>query len=391
MYEINAPKMAGSRCLVQDLGKKDVKCVSGDIRMLECMDTQENIFLSHVSALACWAVVGHRGLDDQTRTVVRNPTTSVKNTTSILNLGLLQSKFMGKLPKPIDILVPSHGRTFKSDLVTCHLCTHDVPPGGFRRLTDHIYISSPELTFVQMGTLLTDTQLALVGMMLCGKYAIAPNQGRELIERQPLATLESLEAMVDTCESCRVRGATAARRALGMCVEGSRSPRESLLFLLLCNKSSMGSYELARPEINRPIELNPAGVAIVGTSELTPDLCWHNKGVLMEYDSWDNHNTPRKLADDDLRMEAFRQSGWNAITLRTKNVDYPDRLDRMVRGVLAPAIGAITPPMSMDFVRCRTHLRDEVMAFDPYVPSSLARKRTKELMERRKTAGFVTQ
>ena len=360
-----------------------------NIRMLGCMNATENIFLSHVSALACWAVVGHRGLDDRTRTDMRYPSTSVKNTTTILDLGLLQSKFMGMLPTPIDILVPSHKRTFKSDLVTCHLCTHDVPPGGFRRLTDHIYISSPELTFVQLGTLLTDTQLALVGMMFCGTYAIAPNQGRELIERQPLATLESLQAMVDSCKG--VRGVNVARKALKMCVEGSRSPRESLIFLLSCCKSSMGSYELARPSINRQIELKPTGAAIVGTRNLAPDLCWYNKNTLAEYDNWDNHNSPRKLADDDLRMEAFRQSGWNAITLRTKNVDYPDRFDRMVRCVLAPAIGASVPPMSMDFVRCRTQLRDEVMAFDPYAPPALARKKTKELMAQRKAVGFVTQ
>ena len=255
----------------RSLGKKNEKYVPNDISTLIRMNTPENIFLSHASALACWAVVGHLGLDDRTRSDVRYPSTSVKNATTILDLGLLQSKFMGKLPTPLDILVPSHGRTFKSGLVTCHLCTHDVPPEGFRRLTDHIYISSPELTFVQMGTLLTDTQLALVGMMLCGKYSIAPNQDRSLIERKPVSTLESLNAMVDACDG--MRGVSVARRAIDMCVEKSRSPRESVLLLLLCCKRSMGSYELVRPDINRSINLSPAGAAIAGRSELAPDLC----------------------------------------------------------------------------------------------------------------------
>lgn len=371
---------------VRNLGKKNAKYVQDDIRTLECMNTNESIFLSHVSALVCWAIVGHLGLDDRTRTDVCNSSTSVKNATTIHSLGLLQSKFMGRLPTPLDILVPTHGRTFKSDLVTCHLCTHDVPVGGFRRLTDHIYIASPELTFVQMGTLLTDVQLALIGMMLCGEYAIAPNQSRSLIDRRPLTTLENLRAMVDACNG--IRGVTVARRALNMCMEGSRSPRESLLFLLLCHNRSMGSYELARPDINRSIDLSPAGASIVGVSQLAPDLCWFDRRTLMEYDSWDNHNTARKLADDDLRMEAFRLSGWNAITLRTQNVNYPDRFDVMVRSVLALAIGASVPPVSMDFIKCRAQLRDEIMGFDPYAPSTSARKNTKAFLERRKAIGF---
>ena len=90
-------------------------------------------------------------------------------------------------------------------------------------------------------------------------------------------------------------------------------------------------------------------------------------------------------------MEAFRQSGWNAITLRAENVNYPDRFDRMIRGALAPAMGASIPLASTDFMRRRMHLRDEIMGFDPYLPSTLARKKTKELITQRKAIGFTTQ
>lgn len=62
--------------------------------------------------------------------------------------------------------------------------------GVQRHLMDHICVTSPEITFIQLGTILTDVQIALVGMMLCGSYAIAPTEGRQLINRNPLTTLE---------------------------------------------------------------------------------------------------------------------------------------------------------------------------------------------------------
>lgn len=93
---------------------------------------------------------------------MRDVETSIRNNANADRLGLLESQFMGRIPRPMDILVPTHGRTFKSHSFTCHLCTNELPLSGLRRLTDQVFVTSPELTFVQMGSLLTDVQLASI-------------------------------------------------------------------------------------------------------------------------------------------------------------------------------------------------------------------------------------
>lgn len=346
------------------------------------MDDFTNIFLSHVSALACWATVGHHGLTGRTKTDVRAPSTSVRNARTIRSLGILESKFMSKIEKPLDLLVPTMNAKFRSRLSTCHLCVNELPPHSFRRLTSNVFVSSPELTFMQMGTILTDTQLALVGMMLCGSFAVAPNEDRTLIRRQPLATVESLQAYAYAPHG--VRGATRARSSLPMVVEGSRSPKESELLLLMCLPDERGGYCLERPELNRKLSLSPQAASIAGTYELTPDLCWHDAGVLMEFDSWENHHRPDQLANDDLRVQAFRKDGWEVVTLRTVNMENLARFDTIVRNVLAPALGASVPHKNTAFVRRRDHLRKELSGFDPYVPSGVARATLRKLEAERK-------
>lgn len=350
------------------------------------MDTCRNIFLSHVSALACWAVIGHKGLLPQTQTDIRDAKTAAKNPSTIFEEGLLESGFIQKLPKPLDVLVPAHGRTFKSDLFTCHLREGELPSGSLRRLTEHVFISSPDLTFVQLGTVLTDVQLATVGMMLCGNYSIAPNEERKLLERKPLTSLYSLKHMVD--QTRRFHGSTTARRAIDMCLEGSRSPRESIAPLLISLPPMMGGYDLEQPELNRKVHLSPAAAAIVGMSEITPDLCWFDRKTLLEYDSWENHQDGMRLSNDDLRIQAFVKDDWTALTLRTENMNDSVKFDRIVRGVLAPALGARVPSLTQGYMNLQRELRDEVMSFDPYVSSSEARKRLRYYRQKRKSIGF---
>lgn len=74
--------------------------------------------------------------------------------------------------------------------------------------------------------------------------------------------------------------------------------------------------------------------------------------------------------------------------MRTANLNNSQRFDRIVRGVLAPSIGARLPKESTQFVRLRAQLRDETLGFDPYVASSEARTHLKKIKDARKRVGF---
>ena len=339
---------------------------------MNTLDYTPSVFLSHVSALECWAVVGHKGLDARTLTNTRDVSTSVRCVTQLSESGVLDYGFVSHLSLPLDILVPERRKTFSSPAVQCHLNTNELPLDGLRHLTMGLYVTSPEVTYVHMGTLLTDAQLALVGSMLCGRYAISTNEDRGIYERKPLTSHNALEQMVNGGH--RLRGTTVAREALDLFVDNCRSPRESVCVTLLCARPGRGGYDIQKPFCNHVIKLSDQASSIVGMRSIEVDLCWPDQKTVMEYDSWEIHNNARRLVHDDLRAEALRADGWRVITVRTGHLNNFGIFDRLVRGSLAPSLGIEIAPPTNEFMGNALQLRSEIMSFDPYVSSPQARE-----------------
>ena len=156
------------------------------------------------------------------------------------------------------------------------------------------------------------------------------------------------------------------RRAVELAREGSRSPAETELYLLLCAPPKQGGYGLTKPELNIPFSLPTQWDALLNTPYILPDLCWPCKKLAMEYDSKRYHSLEQERDRDDDRRCALEELGFTVISLRTKRFMDPHRFDELVRHRVAwprarawwcttasPASAVALSPASQPAAPCR--------------------------------------
>lgn len=325
-----------------------------------------SIYLTHTSARTTWELIGHKGLREQTLCAATRPEDAARTLREIKEADYFSSGFLSHILKPIDLLVPSKDSRIRSKQISSHLCLHDLPEGSLRRLRNDVYVVSPSHNFVQMGEVLSEAQLAAYGLELCGSYSLAPGTGRGFVDRKALVTIDDLLSATTT--GMRVRGTKRAQAALAWVREGSRSPRETILFLLLCRPGDKGGYELLLPELNKAVPLSYQSAQVVGVPVLHPDLCWEEYRLLIEYDSDGHHLEEGQVIRDVDRKDAFAKDGWTVITITKDRLWKPEVLDRIVREEIAPLLGCVPPELTEEFLEARRQLRSEIFGFDPRIP-----------------------
>ncbi|MCL1895345.1 MAG: hypothetical protein FWG03_02225 [Clostridiales bacterium] len=119
-----------------------------------------------------------------------------------------------------------------------------------------LMVSSPEFCFLQMAGQLTLAKLIELGYELCGVYSM-PNADdknvpeRGFYNRQPLTSIKKLKAFLDSMPG--VKGRKKAMRALRYLRDGSASPMETKLAILLTLPYMLGGYGFSLPEMNKRI------------------------------------------------------------------------------------------------------------------------------------------
>ena len=185
------------------------------------------------------------------------------------------------------------------------------PSRSFYKITQDLYISTPEATFLQLGNELSLIQLITVGYELCGSYGLSVQSSNGFLRREPRSNPQLIERYLEKCEG--IHGVKATKRASSYLVKRSASPMESLLSMLLCLPPSLGGFGLPRPELNYPIETNEGSVAIRRC-----DLCWPDQQFALEYDSDTFHSDASKLHLDSSRRSALEKAGVHVVSV-TKN------------------------------------------------------------------------
>lgn len=142
-------------------------------------------------------------------------------------------------------------------------------PRSFMRIEDGLYVSTPEMAFCEMASVLSLERLIALGFELCGTYRRASTFGLARYDATPLTSPGALASFIE--KSPQFKGVKKARRALPCILAGSASPRESELAMLLCLPYSLGGYGLPHPTMNAEMPL-PKNVAATGRSSLRCDL-----------------------------------------------------------------------------------------------------------------------
>ncbi|ROS29048.1 uncharacterized protein DUF559 [Rathayibacter sp. PhB127] len=174
-------------------------------------------------------------------------------------------------------------------------------------------VADPASTFCHLSS-----SRSLDDLVVLGDALVRPDEeGRRHGLRVDLTVLAARVA------GYRGRGGKRAREAIGWVREGSESPMETLLRLLLIRAG------LPEPELN--VELYDADGRFVARV----DLLYRDQRVVVEYDG-DHHRTDKLQYERDIaRSEAIQALGYHHLRIRASGVlDHPEATAVRVRRAL---------------------------------------------------------
>lgn len=203
-------------------------------------------------------------------------------------------------------------------------------PRSFMRIEDGLYVSTPEMAFCEMASVLSLERLIALGFELCGTYRRASTFGLARYDATPLTSPGALASFIE--KSPQFKGVKKARRALPCILAGSASPRESELAMLLCLPYSLGGYGLPHPTMNAEMPL-PKNVAATGRSSLRCDLYWPVARLDVEYDSAEFHSAERLLANDSMRRIALESMDVTSVNLTVEHLRRASLFDEAAQGI----------------------------------------------------------
>ena len=275
----------------------------------------------------------------------------------------------------VDVLVrPGDQRRIPG--VNAHVISRELPDRSFYRLDADLYVTSPELTLLQLASKLSEAQALKLAMEMCGGYAIdastaefydvdpfsSESQDEGIRKRPPLTSARKLSSYAARLHRPDSRAHSV--KFLRWLADGSASPRETALCMLLCMPPRLGGYGLALPELNKRIELTAEERAMVGAHHFDCDLYWSEKArVAVEYDSKKYHTAEEKQERDAIRRNMLQYKGVQVITATRVQVNRPAQFDKLAKQV-ARAIGKRVRPVEREHIAARNDLRKTLFSWD---------------------------
>ena len=324
------------------------------------------ICICGISALEFYRAYGHRACD-----LLAHARTSKLDRISIagMNRGEERLSEMGVLKRPIHVLVDREARRKPNERFICK--THsNLPPRSVIKVCEEVSVVCPELLFLELASSIEKTPredllkgevaLALVGFELCGTYLLS-NEGQcgsvqEKMRKgfanthQSLTNKERIEKYIANCG--RLDGVASARRALEIIQEGSHSPMESSLFMLLCGPRSHGGMGFPRGLLNYRVKTS-RGQRLI-------DLAWPHFGVGIEYLGRNYHGIS-EVERDDRRRNEIGGEGVTIFNVRYEDLAQPYRFKQLVE-VLSKSTGVRVRVRSSAFWRRHALMKSVVLS-----------------------------
>lgn len=292
-------------------------------------------YLSHDTALAFWRL--HFPLDSELGSAARVSGKEACCSCKADVLGSIPEEFAIS-GQPADVMIFDRASRRRSSSVACHAWQTKLPKGAFYKFRG-VYVSSPEFVFLQMASKLSIEQLIALGCELCGQYVLLPENVThpgaldEMPKRlYPLTNTRKIAAFLKAAE--KARGKEKAIRALKYVIDGSRSPMETMTYMLLCLPAMMGGYGLPKPELNATIPLNDEAKTIARRQHCEGDLCWPDVQLDIEYHG-EVHVGAAQMKSDVGRELGIEHMGWRVITVTSPQVFDSDQFEVVAKEAAA--------------------------------------------------------
>lgn len=314
-----------------------------------------SICLAHTTALRYWRYVRQSGTTLPSSTSVGLPA-QYAAADAFAARTWLQSRFA--LPaEPIHIAISNQAGRWSMEGVEVHCFAPATPSFVMRRIDASLQVLSPEATFAHLSGFLPEEALVLLGLELCGTYALDPSGGGMFEKAEPITTPEELGSFLDLVP--RWKGVRRARKALRLVAAGSASPAESRLVVLLCSSRKNGGYGLPVPVLNRRVNVRRDARKMTSKRYFLCDLYWEDAQVDVEYDSDAFHAYAQKMAADAKRRNALVSMGVNVITVTSAQMADAAEFDDVAQAI-AKALGIRLRSVNYDWFEVRRRLRQRL-------------------------------
>ncbi len=259
----------------------------------------------------------------------------------------------------VDVLVAERRHCHASSLIRTRLCTCELPPGATIPLNDDVSVVTPGFALMQLASRLPLSHIVMLGMELCGSFAVyrppepleamlqslacgrgIPKVGgwRPFVDvhgrltglwsRPPLVSLKDLRKL------CRAaspkRGGAKLSAALEYIQPGAASPFEARAGILLGFPRSLGGAGFAGYEFNKRVRLSRDARLLCARDTCYCDLYWR-EGLDLECQSAAAHGDGDAFLSDSDRTAALRAMGIDVLPVTYAQLSDLDRFTALCK------------------------------------------------------------
>ena len=219
---------------------------------------------------------------------------------------------------PVHVAVSSPIRRTSTQKVVFHKLPSQLPEHSFYKISNELYIASPEYCFLQAAVSLSIPELTLLANELCSIYIKDDLAEYGQRRRDPVTTTDSIRKYLYKAENRR--GLRKARTAIQYALDRSNSPMESRLAVLAALPLSRGGYGLIKPELNLEVKLPKDAAEYMKCLSLFCDMVWKKQKVILEYDSLLAHLNIQQHFRDKKRATALNLAGYKVISVTAEQL-----------------------------------------------------------------------
>lgn len=320
--------------------------------------SQNRLFLGYETAFWIWRKAGPLAFSALMPSRVR-PLAGGAPTHAMIER--FRSEHPDLMTVPLHAVVKPGDQRSIPDVVT-HVRSTPLPDRSFFKLDDDTFVASPELCLMQLAPQLSEAQAVKLAMEMCGSYAIDLLNDDPGFEKRPALT-DASKIRRFAAKMYAPNSRAHGTKFLRWIADGSASPRETALCMLLCMPPRLGGYGIAMPELNRRIELSLNERFMIGAHHFDCDLYWPGKGVAVEYDSARHHTAIEKQERDAIRRNMLQHKNIQVIVATRAQVSSEGKFDGLARQI-ARAVGKRLRVPEKEHVAARAQLRDVLFSWD---------------------------
>lgn len=212
----------------------------------------------------------------------------------------------------------------------CHVFGAPVPPGHLIEVAEDLLVVDEVMCFVQAGSWMSEPEQLEYGYEICARYHLNHLSTGDYIEMGQRYTVADLIAY---CNENRSRqGAVRAAAVLRRVHDGSRSPMETAIAIMVVAKRSQGGLGYVKIELNHRVDVPNEFKYLAKAGYFEIDVYAPASGTGIEYNGSD-HLDKQRSASDAERMTVLSALGFRMIVLTGTQFAHQLQLHRAMNAI----------------------------------------------------------